>query len=299
MTTGDAGPAPCIYGKGMRLTPYREALAEAGRLRQVDVGDGRLCVADLGAGPPVLFLHGLAGSLSEWRHQLGPVCARRRVVAPDLLGAGESDKPVRGDYSIEAQAGRVRALLDALRLHRVEVVASSYGGGVALRLAVDHPERVSRMVLVAPVCYRERLPWFAAGCRLPGAAAVAEALRVPAWAAPVARRLSVHLAAATDDELQGLFDEINACGTRAAMVRWVRGALRSDARSVQAGLRHMRAPTLLIWGRQDPIVPVELGRRLARALPEGRLVELDGGHVPHLERPDDVLREMRGFLRLS
>lgn len=283
----------------MRLTPYRAGLAAAGRLRDVEVGDGRLCVADLGEGPPVLFLHGLAGSFSEWRHLLGPVGASRRVVAPDLLGAGESDKPARGNYSIEAQARRVRALLDILDLPRVDVVASSYGGGVALRLAVDHPGRVSRMALVAPVCYRERLPWFAAPCRLPGVAAVAEAFRVPAWAAPLARRLSVHLAAASDDEVQGLFGEINACGTRAAMVGWVRGALRSDARSVQAGLRTLRSPTLLIWGRQDPIVPVELGRRLARALPEARLMELDGGHVPHLERPGEVLREIRGFLALS
>ena len=280
----------------MRLTSYRAALADAGRLRDVAVDDGRLCVADVGQGPPVLFLHGLAGSLFEWRHQIGPVAARRRVIAPDLLGAGESDKPPRASYSIEAQARRIRTLLDRLDLPRVDVVASSYGGGVALRMAIDDPRRVSRLVLVAPICYRERLPWFAAPCRLPGAAHVAEALRFPAWAVGLARRLSVHLASASDLEIQGLFGELNACGTRRALVGWVRDALRSDARRVQAGLGGMRAPTLLIWGRQDPIVPVDLGRRLARALPGARLVELDGGHVPHLERPREVLDLLLAFL---
>lgn len=276
----------------VRLTPYRSALARAGRLREVAVDDGRLCVADLGEGPPLLFLHGLGGSLFEWRRQIGPASARRRVIAPDLLGAGESDKPARADYSIEAQARRVGRLLDRLDVPRVEVVASSYGGGVALRLAVDEPARISRMTLVAPICYRERLPWFAAPCRFAWAADLAEAVRVPVWAVAVARRLSTHLAATADAEIEGLFGEINARGTRRAMVGWVRDALRSDARGVQAGLARVIAPTLLIWGRQDPIVPVDLGRRLARALPAARLVELEAGHVPHLERPDAVNREL-------
>jgi pimeloyl-ACP methyl ester carboxylesterase len=279
-----------------RLTPFREALAREGALRDVEVDGRRLCVAELGDGPPLVLLHGLAGSIFEWRHLLRPLSFRRRVIALDLLGAGESEKPAGADYSIGAQARRVERLLDTLGLGRIDVLACSFGGGVALRLAQDRPERIGRMALLAPLCYADRVPWYVAPCLLPGLETAAELVKLGWLVAKVARKASPVAAALNDGELESVFAELNAPGGRASLIRWVKGALASDAEEFQAGLRRIASPVLLIWGRGDPTIPVEHGRRLLTDLPFASLVELAAGHVPHLERPADVLSLVEGFL---
>lgn len=279
-----------------RLTPFREELAREGALRDVDVDGRRLCAADLGQGPPLLLLHGLGGSIFEWRRLLRPLARGRRVVALDLLGAGESERPADADYSLGAQSRRVERVLDALGVERPDVLACSYGGGVALKLAQDRPERLGRLSLIAPLCYADRLPWYVYPCRIPGAEAAAELLSLGWAAAKLARRSSPVAAALADGELESVFAELNAPGGRASLIRWVKGALATDVAEFVAGLRRVEHPALIVWGRRDPTLPVEHGRRLARDLRRARLLEMDAGHVPHLERPDDVRALVEGFL---
>ena len=140
-----------------RLTPFRDALFREGVLRDVVVDGRRTCVADLGEGPPLLLLHGLGGSLYDWRHLLQPLSKKHRVIAPDLLGAGESEIPESEDYSLPAQARRLRGLLDHLGVGRADLIGSSYGGGIALRFAQDWPERTGRLVLINSICYPEHI----------------------------------------------------------------------------------------------------------------------------------------------
>src|SRR5262249_4684552 len=120
-----------------RLTEFRQELFDEGALREVRVDSRRYCVLDIGRGPTLVLLHGLGGSLYDWRHLIRPLSVRHRVIALDLLGSGESELPEGEDYSLAAQARRVRGVLDALGVRRATLVGNSYGGGIALRFIQD------------------------------------------------------------------------------------------------------------------------------------------------------------------
>src|SRR6478735_9939011 len=116
--------------------------------RFLELHGQRMCLTDVGSGPPILFVHGLMSSRRTWADQWVRLAADHRVLAPDLFGHGESAKPL-GDYSLGAHAASLRDLLDALELDAVCVVGHSLGGGIAMQLAYLFPERVERLVLVS------------------------------------------------------------------------------------------------------------------------------------------------------
>lgn len=290
------GGGPSAAETPGRVTPFRRQLVREGVLRDLAVDGYRYAVADLGEGYPVVLLHGVGGSIYDWRHLIRPLSERHRVVAPDLLGAGESDRPADGDYTLAAQARRLRGLLDALGIGRAALVGNSYGGGVALRFAQDWPERTDRLVLINSICYPDVLPRYVPWCRLPGADRAAELVPLGRLVRRALRGCGRTIGALSEEEFGAYVEEVRLPGRRAAVVNGVRSVLREDAREFQARLGSVRAPALLIWGAADRTVPVELGRRLARELPRARLVELDAGHGPHQECPGAVAREILGFL---
>jgi len=279
-----------------RVTPFRRRLAREGALRDLEVDGYRYAVADLGEGPPIVLLHGVGGSIYDWRHLIHPLSERHRVVAVDLLGAGESDRPGEGDYTLAAQARRLRGILDALGIEKAVLVGNSYGGGVALRFAQDWPGRTDRLVLINSICYPDVLPRYVPWCRLPGADHAAELVPLGRLVQRALRGRGRTIGTLSEEELESYAAEVRLPGRRAAVVNWVRAVLREDPREFQARLGSVRAPALLIWGAADRTVPVELGRRLARELPEARLVELDAGHIPNQECPGAVAGEILGFL---
>lgn len=279
-----------------RLTPFRDQLSGEGALRDVVFDGRRHCVADVGCGPALLLLHGLGGSIFDWRHLIRPLSLRHRVLVVDFLGAGESDIPRDEDYSLVAQARRVKGLMDLLGVDRGTLVGNSYGGGVALRLVQDWPERVDRLVLINPVCYPEEVPGYVALARAPGAEGLAETLPMGKLTLWVARRLYRTVRRLTAAELETYVRELQVPGRRRALVQLLRDVVPRDTTEFEARIRGIRAPVLLLWGKEDKTIPVSLGRRLQKELPVARLVELDAGHVPHQERPGDVLRWMEGFL---
>jgi pimeloyl-ACP methyl ester carboxylesterase len=279
-----------------RLTPFRQALQQEGILRELSVDGRRYCVADLGKGPPIVLLHGLGGSLYDWRHLLRPLSADHRVVAIDLLGAGESEIPEKEDFSIAAQARRVKGVLDVLGVPRTTLVGNSYGGGIALRLAQDWPERVDKLVLINSVCYAEDVPTYVGLAKAPCAECVAEVLPLGKMTRWVLRGSYRTVEKLSDEELDTYIQELRAPGRRSAIIRTVRDVVPPDTTEFEARLKSIRARALLIWGTADETVPVRLGRRLVRDLPDAQLIELDAGHVPNQECPDDVLRHLRRFM---
>jgi pimeloyl-ACP methyl ester carboxylesterase len=280
-----------------RLTPFREALVREGALRDVEVDGRRYCVAEMGRGPTLVLLHGLGGSIYDWRHLLHPLAEDHRVIAIDLLGAGESEIPETEDFSIAAQARRVKGLLDVLGAERASLVGNSYGGGIALRFAQDWPERVEKLVLINSICYADEIPTYVSLCKVPGAEYVAGALPLGKMTRWVLRGSYRTVARLSDEELDTYIQEIRAPGRRAAIVRIIRAVVPDDTTEFEARLKAIRAPSLLLWGTADETVPLKLGRRLATDLPNSRLVELDAGHVPNQERPEEVLRLLREFIQ--
>jgi pimeloyl-ACP methyl ester carboxylesterase len=279
-----------------RLTPFREDLHRIGALRDARVDGRRYCLVDMGEGPPIVLLHGLGGSLYDWRHLLRPLSERRRVIALDLLGAGESEIPDAEDFTIAAQARRVRGILDHLRVGRCCLVGNSYGGGIALKFSQDWPERVTRMVLLNTICYPERIPAYVNLARMPFAGSLAEGLPLGALIRRMLRAVYRTVEKLSEEELNTYVRELGTPRSRRAIVRVLRDVVPRDPTEFESRLKTIDAPTLLLWGTADRTLPVALGRRLALDLPNARLVEVDAGHVPNQECPDQVLKLMMEFL---
>lgn len=290
---------PWIVGgrKGAgRLTSFRERLWKDGRLRDVCLDGRRFCITDLGAGPPVVLLHGIGGSLYDWRHLLGPLSAGRRVLAIDLLGAGESEIPEDEDFTLPAQARRVRGLLDHLGVERATLIGNSYGGGIALRFAQDWPGRLDRLVLINSICYTDHVPAYVHLAQAPCAEAVAELLLLGSMTRWVLKKTYRTVGRLSEEELDTYLRELRAPGRRSAVVQMIRQLIPPDVTEFERRIRSIRKPALLVWGTADRTVPVSLGRKLAAELPDARLVELEAGHVPNQEAPGEVLRLLDDFL---
>lgn len=287
--------APVLASPGGRLTPYRDGLSAAGALREVEIYGNRMVYADEGEGPALVLIHGLGGSLYDWRN-LAPLLVERgyRVIRPDLLGAGESAKPDDGDYSVVAQARRVHLLLEKIGVESATLCGNSYGGGVALALARDWPERVDRMVLIDSVCFAQDVPVYARACEIPlvpeGVVHLLPVEKTIRWILPSAKSME-------EEEVRAYAAEVRAPGRREAIVETLRALLGKGATEWEASLRTLKTPTLVLWGRKDETLPLVHGKRLVETMPSSTLSILEeAGHVPNQSHPEAVLERMLPFL---
>jgi pimeloyl-ACP methyl ester carboxylesterase len=230
--------------------------------------------------PAVVLIHGFASSLETWTAVTPTLRDRFRVVSLDLKGFGWTDRP-EGDYSPEAQARLVLALMDERGVERAAVVAHSYGSSVALQMALLRPERVTRLALYDAWVYSSQLPAFFHVARAEG---VGEAM----FATWYGERTEERLALAFHDQrhvTMELVDDVERAlrrpGTYAAALASVR-AMRFER--IEGRYREVRAPVLLQWGREDRVTPVSVGERLLRDLPDAELVVHPlCGHFPMIE----------------
>lgn len=248
--------------------------------------------ADSG-GPVVVLVHGIASRAAQWEEvmsRLGETC---HVIAPDLLGHGESAKP-RGDYSLGAHACGIRDLLAALGHDRVSLVGHSLGGGVAMQFAYQFPERVERLALVCSGGLGREVSVFLRAATLPGAELVLPLL-AGSWVRAAAGRVNglignfgVSLPKGLEECLAGV-GSLGDRGTREAFVHTARSVLDPAGQRVDARDRLYLAadlPLFVVWGRKDAIIPVSHGESLAATVP-GTTLEVfeQSGHFPHLTEP--------------
>jgi pimeloyl-ACP methyl ester carboxylesterase len=257
------------------------------------VADGvRLRVLDVGQGPPVLLLHGLSASLDIWAHVVDALATSHRVVAPDLPGHGESAKP-DAPYTIDFYAGVVRTLARELGVERAIVAGSSLGGKIALELGCWYPGFVRALVLAAPAAE------YARGLRPFG-----RAIQVLSRPAVMRAALERALEQTFYDRAQiGHVTRRKILGARLAapdfadfaraVARSVGGVLAAEAQP----LGRVTQPALVVWGREDRIVPVHRSAALARAIPHARLRIVERcGHIAMLEQPGEFNRHVAEFL---
>jgi pimeloyl-ACP methyl ester carboxylesterase len=248
--------------------------------------------------PPLVLLHGLAGSWQLWRAVLPALSARFRVVAVDLPGFGRSPAPPGGVYDLAIVAARLERALDALDVGVHALVGHSMGGGVGVAFAAERPQRVARLALISP-----------AGLVATGA--VRPSWRSPAWhrvgreatrLADPALTLSPRLRRLAFARLMD--DPATLSGGQAREL--VRGARRGRSTGpagiaiVHAGLRdrihRLTMPVLVVWGERDRVVSPGYARTLAHALPDGRLLLLPAtGHLPMVEAPDVLAGALADF----
>jgi pimeloyl-ACP methyl ester carboxylesterase len=233
------------------------------------------------------------------------LAARHTVLAPDLLGHGDSAKP-RGDYSLGAYASGVRDLVAALGYDRATVVGHSLGGGIAMQFAYQFPERVERLVLIGSGGLGREVHPILRAATLPGSELVL-ALVGGAWLRATGGAVGGVLARfglRTGEDLAGVATGIGSladAGARGAFVHTARAAIDAGGQRVSATDRLYLAaelPTLIVWGERDPIIPVAHGRAAHAAIPGSRLEVFEGaGHFPHREAPARFVAVIEDFVR--
>jgi pimeloyl-ACP methyl ester carboxylesterase len=266
--------------------------------RDITARGVRMRVVETGSGPPLILIHDLFVSHLAWHRVLAALSDNFRVLAPDLPGFGESEKPsaARYNYGIESFAEAIVDLIAGLELGRVSVIGHALGGAVAITLAAEHPELVERLVLVDAMSYPFRLELGDRARLLPvvgglifkqlfGRGAFRRYFRdnvfSPGFALPL-------------DQIDRYYEHFNSpLGRESAHA--VLHATR-DTRPIVARLTRITAPTLVVWGRADRLSPPAFGQRLAREIAGARLDVLDTGHAPHEERPDEFVRSVTRFL---
>jgi pimeloyl-ACP methyl ester carboxylesterase len=253
-----------------------------------------------GDGPPLLLIHGIAGTNAVWESIFDDLAADHAVIAPDLPGHGDSGASA-GDYSLGAMAATVRDLLLALGHERATVVGHSLGGGVAMQFSYLFPEYTERLILISSGGLGRSVNPALRLAALPGAelvtAQLGRAARLAGRLLPSATRPGGRVAVELGRSVSALADS----QTRDAFHATLRAVVGPDGQRVFAGDRlylaeHM--PTLIIWGERDPIIPVGHGHRAHAAMPGSRFVVLErAGHFPPLEDPRGVTDAVREFIR--
>ena len=270
------------------------------RFRTVHTPRGRLSTMEAGTGPPVLAIHGLGGTKGSFLPTVASLSDRFRVVAVDLPGFGDSDKPIGASYDPRFFAEAIIDLLEALELERVDLIGNSLGGRVGLEVALRAPERVRRLALLAPSLAWRRPRRWAPALRLvrPELGLVQLAPR-PVVQAVVRRVIpgaeEGWTAAGVDEFLRAYLTPAGRAAFYAA-ARQIYLEAPHGKNGFWTRLRGIQSDALFVWGRRDTLVPIAFARHVTEALPEARHLELDCGHVPQVELPKQTHQAIRGFL---
>lgn len=261
----------------------------------VEVSGGRLAYADLGQGPPVLLLHGFPTSSFLWRREAWLLAQRMRVIVPDLLGYGRSDKPKDTDMSETAQAGYVRELLSVLGIDELAVVGHDLGGAVAQMLALDDGPGVRALVLLNSACFDA---WPIEGVRM--LQATTSGQETSEFVESVVR-LTLDLGVAH----RGRIDEPTTKGyldpwleEPAAFFRAARAITGRGLTGREQELAALDTPAFVIWGEDDPFLDAELAERLGDTIGGSTVALLPGcSHFVNEDAPQTVGPLIYEYLR--
>jgi len=269
----------------------------------IDIHGEQFAVIDEGEGEALLLIHGMAGSSQTWRAILPQLAKKYRVIAPDLLGHGQSSKP-RTDYSLGAFAVGLRDLLDELGVASATIVGHSLGGGIAMQFLYQHPDYCRRLVLISSGGLGPDVGWILRLLAAPGAELVMPVIAP----SPVLRAgnsvrgwlSSLGLRSPRGAEIWNAYSSFSDRETRDAFLRTLRSVVDYRGQSVSALNRlNLRAdlPTLAIWGEQDAIIPVDHAYSALAARPDCRVEVLpDVGHFAHVEAPGEVVDLIDDFI---
>jgi pimeloyl-ACP methyl ester carboxylesterase len=274
---------------------------------QIELHGRRVIYRVAGSGPPVVLIHGMLNSSSHWQAVALNLAADHTVIAPDLIGHGDSAAP-RGDYSLGAHAASIRDLLAAIGIERATIVGHSLGGGVAMQFFYQFPQRVERLALISSGGLGREVSPMLRTAALPGVSGLLAATIQPRMLAALrtgGRRLrergvgaGVYLQAIAR-ALAPLENE----DARAAFLHTLRSVIDVHGQRVSATDRLYlleSMPTLIVWGERDHTIPMRHGRAAHEAIPGSRFRTVPGAaHFPHLEEPDSVAALLRQFVAES
>lgn len=272
-----------------------------GSKRTLTVDGVTLAYEDRGEGRAVVFVHGFPTSTYSWSRVAGPLSECCRTVSFDMMGFGDSDKPLGESYGIPRQAELIWGSIERLGLERPVLVGHSMGGGVCLRMLRDRGAdqgRVGGLVLADPSCYPQRLPWFFQALRVPLLPSLV-LRRIPPWMAfHMVRGTAYHPRSGMKlEDMTGYILNVHKPGAAEAFVATAKEIVPPDIDEMVAFYPKISVPTLVIWGKQDGVIPLRFGERLAREISNARLHVVDEcRHTPQEEHPEETLGAIRRFL---
>jgi pimeloyl-ACP methyl ester carboxylesterase len=257
-----------------------------------------------GSGPPVVLIHGMVNSSRHWEDVALRLADRYTVIAPDLIGHGDS-AAVRGDYSIGAHAASIRDMLAVIGIDRATIVGHSLGGGVAMQFFYQFPQRTERLVLVSSGGLGHEVSPLLRSAALPGMDAligvVAHRRILDAlWALGARLRERGHGKGVYVQAVVRALRPLEQPGARAAFLHTLRSVIDVHGQRVSAVDRLYllgSMPTLIVWGERDHTIPLEHGRAMHDAVPHSRFETLPrAAHFPHLEDPEGLARVLLEFI---
>ncbi|HXV68597.1 MAG TPA: alpha/beta fold hydrolase [Nitrospira sp.] len=271
-------------------------------IKTVRVQDQRIAYLDVGAGPPVILIHGFGGSMWQWEYQQRALSQHFRILTPDLPGAGLSDKPDI-EYRPDQMLAFFTGFMDALEVQEATLVGNSMGAGLAIGMALEHPEKVAKLVLIdgLPPQVMEKLT----------SPTIRRALetRLPVWMVSLGNRLfggmmtgSILKEIVHDPALltPAVIDRSNRNRQRPGLIKPIL-ALRDNLPRWESDfalrIGTLTHPTLIIWGEQDRVFPIAVGDALHRSIKRSLFAPIpNAGHIPQWERPDLVNQRLIEFI---
>jgi len=252
-------------------------------------------------GSTVILLHGFGDSLETWRFNMDAIADHHCVYAVDLVGYGRSEKPsvtYSGEYFVQFVTG----FMEAVGIDRSTLIGNSMGGGVSLKFAVLFPNKVDKLVLEDSAGFGEEISIFLRLATLP---ILGELLIRPnrRLITQILKRCVYDPARVSDEWIERIYQMMVTPGARNSMLSTLRtscnlaGPRKGALGAVLDNLSSITAPTLIVWGKQDRVLPTAHGRVGVRMIPSARLHVFDAcGHVPHIERSDEFNDVVLSFL---
>lgn len=288
------GPACAAPGAVLQPKRYQIALKAPGQ------DEVALYAEEHGRGRPLLLLHGLGASSYTWRNLIPSLAQRHRVIALDLKGFGQSEKPLDLAYSLRDHAALVTAFIRKRGLKNVTIIGHSFGGAIALLTTLEfnrrEPGRIRDLVLISAPAYNQPSTEFINFMRMPVLPYAAMTLVPP----ELALWLSMDDGSAwklTADDIRAYAEPFHDPAAGHALITTARQIVPEDVDRVTARYPSIKQHTLIISCDGDTMVPLSTGQHLARAMPNARLEVMKGcGHAPQHDRPREVWRLIRRFL---
>jgi len=250
----------------------------------------------------IVLLHGYGGSSFSWRYWAPFLAKRAHVVLVDMKGFGSAPKPDDGQYGPRHQAELIYRLILQADLQRVTLIGHSLGGGVALdtalRLLDSEPGRLKRLILVASAAYKQRMPLFVALAKYRRLASTAlRILGTQFVIRHVLKSIVFDPSEVSDNQVLGYAKPLSSPEAHRALIDTALAIVPPDLEKLTARFEELDVPTLVLWGRQDRVVPLWVGERLADKLPDAKLQVLENcGHMPAEELPKESWEALQAFL---